>query len=245
LPKRPDGYSFCIITDGKDPGLTLREIASIHALGMPSYEVVLGGRWRGPTDGMKCSFADLSQLADTGRIGEMRNVLGQQATQGHIIFADDDLVFNGDFYEGLLRYGEDYDALSCRILNPDGTRYWDWKKHVNGKDYLLPYHLSSPWVSLTGTFSILKADLFDSIKWNPLLGFYAGEDVDFSERLRAGGARIRFNPYSSILHDDDRYYQFGRSVRRGFGLLRSIAKPLNSAFDAYCAISRGKVSRPP
>jgi GT2 family glycosyltransferase len=192
-----NGYSFCIITDNNEPKKLQREIASIHALKLPAYEINI----------VEDSTPPL------GRISELRNKVCRMARYDHLIIADDDIFFHKDFYRGLQKYGEDYDVLSCRILNPDGSRFYDWKVHVKGKNYLLDYDKTDPNISLTGGFCIMKQWVFKRIQWNDELGYYEEEDVDFTEQLKNEGIRISFNPYCTVTHDA-LYKQVGRTVIR-------------------------------
>jgi len=45
------------------------------------------------------------------------------------------------------------------------------------------------------------------------LGFYEGEDLDFSDRLKKAGMHIRMNPYCTVTHDGP-YKQAGNQVLR-------------------------------
>jgi GT2 family glycosyltransferase len=191
------GYSFCIITDKKEPKKLQREIESIQRLKIPNYEINIVE----------------DNLTPSGQIGKLRNNVCNLAKYDHLIVADDDLVFHKDFYEGLLQFGEDYDVAACRILNPDGSRFYDWKIHVNGKNYLIDYDITDKNISLSGTFYIMKQWVFQKIHWSDELGYYQGEDVDFSDRLKVAGIRISFNPYCVITHDAP-YKQAGKSVLR-------------------------------
>lgn len=189
-------YSFCLITDNQEPGKLEREIASIQALGIGDYEIHIA-----------------IDEKMTGRLGMLRNRACAASSGDVLIVADDDLVFHDDFYQGLLEYGDDWDVLSCKILNPDGSRFWDWKAH-DGHDWLLEYGETSPHQSLTGGLTIMKRWVWDKVKWNEQIGFYQMEDVDFTARLKAAGVRIEFNPHSTVTHDDARYTQQGRFVIR-------------------------------
>ena len=205
-----NGFSFCIITDGKDPQKTFQEIRSIRALGIPQHEILIGGECAAFED------ADLGlmmpELARAGRLGAMRNALCAKACFDQIIVADDDLLFHGDFYDGFLKFGSQFDIASCKILNPDGTRYWDWKTYEKGVNTLLGYEQISPLVSLSGTFCMMKREVFKLVQWDPIRTFYQEEDVDFSIRLKIQGIKIVFNPYSTITHNDERYTQSGRHI---------------------------------
>jgi glycosyltransferase involved in cell wall biosynthesis len=193
-------YSFCIITDNREPDKLNQTLASIHRLNIEDYEI---------------HIAIDEKL--TGRLGHLRNRACESSSGDVLIVADDDLVFHTDFYTGLLEYGDDWDVLSCRILNPDGSRFWDWKAH-NGNDYLLDYDETSPHQSLTGGLTIMKRWVWDKVKWDDQIGFYQMEDVDYSCRLKEAGVRIAFNPHSTVTHDDPRYTQSGKFVlRREYG----------------------------
>jgi GT2 family glycosyltransferase len=131
----------------------------------------------------------------------------------HLIIADDDILFHEDFYLGLKNYGEDYDVMACKILNPDGSRFYDWKIYIDGKNYLIDYNETNPNISLTSGIYIMKQWVFEQVQMDDNLGYYEGEDVDYSERLKKAGMRIKMNPYCVVTHDAP-YKQAGRSVLR-------------------------------
>ena len=218
-----NGYSFCIITDGKEPEKTLAEIHSIRLLNL-KHEIVLVGNVHpilsalGPFFPLSESALFYSQyagmLADKGRLGAMRNLACDNASFDTIILADDDIRFDKDFAWGLEHCGNDWDVMAVRIQNPDGSRYWDWKMHKDGQDRLLDYSVTwHPDVSLTGGIMVLKRHVIEKVRWNDDKGFYQGEDVEFTNVLKKAGMRIRLNPYCLVTHDAD-YTQAGDVVVR-------------------------------
>jgi glycosyltransferase involved in cell wall biosynthesis len=229
-PHRP-GYSFCIITHGKRPDKLRREIESIRAQRIPNSEILVGGEI--PADlGDDLTVVPSVEAARAGRLGEMRNQLAGRARFDHLVMADDDLIFHADFHRGLQDFGEDYDVMCVRVLSPDGTRYWDWTTFGGPRGHvLLDYTEDDPFVYASGAFCVMKAAVFDRVKWDERLGFYQGEDVEFSRRLREAGFSIKFNIHSSVTHDDPRYTQIGRCVFRVDDILRS-------AHDNYAAPNR-------
>lgn len=200
-----------MITDGKEPGKTLEAIASIQALEIPGYEIIVGGNpdlsWR------HVRLCLLRGFADAGRLGAMRNYTADLAINDRLVMIDDDIIFHPGWYAGMIQYGDDWDALSCRILNPDGSRFWDWKTYQDGINTLLDYDQTSEHVSLTGGYICLKRWVFDRVKWDNDTGFYRGEDVDYSARLKTAGVRIAFNPHSTVTHKAG-YTQRDQSVFR-------------------------------
>lgn len=203
--ERLPGWSFLIITNGKRPAKLLREIESIRALGIPAFEILVGGE--PPADLPEgVGTAPAVDAARNGRLGEMRNVLTAAAKYDHLVVVDDDFVFHADFHAGLQRFGDDWEVLAVRILNPDGTRFWDWATHGGPRGHvLLDYDEDDEHVYVTGGLILLKAHVAERVKWDDGRGFYQGEDVDFAARLRGAGFRPKFNRHSTTTHDDGRY----------------------------------------
>lgn len=161
----------------------------------------------------------MPDAAAAGRLGEMRAALVRRARHERLVVCDDDLLFHRDFRRGLERFGDDFDALGVRVLNPDGTRYWDWCTVGGPRGHrLLDYEECDAGVYLSGAVCVLRREVARQVGWNTELGFYEGEDVDFSRRLVAAGYRIGFCPTASVVHDDVRYRQRDMSVRRYEGL---------------------------
>jgi cellulose synthase/poly-beta-1,6-N-acetylglucosamine synthase-like glycosyltransferase len=190
-------YSFVIITDGKEPAKLQRLINSIEMQAFPTVEVIV-----------------VKDEKREGKLGALRNAGCRQAQYYRMIVVDDDMILHRDFYPGLLKfYKENPRVFSCRILNPDNTRYWDWKAHRDGKNWLLDYGETSDEVSLTGGLCVFDKGVFTNVQWDETRGFNQEEDVDFSNRLKAHGYEIKFNPWSTVTHDAN-YTQVGIGVLR-------------------------------
>jgi GT2 family glycosyltransferase len=194
-----DEYSFVIITDGKEPDKLNQLINSIAAQNFPAVEAIV-----------------VRDEKQEGRLGALRNAGCSQAKFFNIIVLDDDMILHGDFRPGLLRFREesfkhDFRVMSCRILNPDYSRYWDWKAHEDGGNWLLDYGETDQRVSITGGLCIFDKEVFQGVKWDESRRINEEEDVDFSNRLKAAGYKIGFNPWSTITHNGP-YTQMGRGV---------------------------------
>jgi glycosyltransferase involved in cell wall biosynthesis/2-polyprenyl-3-methyl-5-hydroxy-6-metoxy-1,4-benzoquinol methylase/tetratricopeptide (TPR) repeat protein/GT2 family glycosyltransferase len=213
----PDGFSFCIITNGKRPEKLRREIESIRALEMPNYEILVGGDVPPGLDGV--TVVSLPEAATGGRLGEMRNRLIERSRFDRLIVADDDLLFQAGFYQGLLQFGENYEVQCVRFLNADGTRYWDWATASGPRGHnLLDYDQTDPHVYVTGGLCIMKASVAKRVKWDDHRGFYQGEDSDFSRRLHEAGISIKFNRHCTVVHSDTRLTQLGTIIVGAAGL---------------------------
>ena len=154
---------------------------------------------------------------NTGRLGKLRNEAISQAKGDVIVSIDNDILIHKDFANGIKEfdyYNPDWLVCSCRLLNVDGSRHWDWKEH-DGADQLLEYGTTSEHVVLTGGLVIARRELYDTVSWNESLRFYQQEDINFSNNIKDNGIEILFNPYSTATHNDERYYH-----KPGGGVLR-------------------------
>ena len=57
-----------------------------------------------------------------------------------LIVSDDDMVFQDGFYQAISSYEDYFDVLCPRILNPDGTRFWDWSIKNSNEHRLIEYN---------------------------------------------------------------------------------------------------------
>jgi len=154
---------------------------------------------------------------NTGKLGKLRNEAIKQANGDIIVSIDNDILIHRDFVNGIKEfayYNPDWMVSSCRLLNVDGSRHWDWKEH-HGSDKLLEYNTTSEYVVLTGGLVIAKRELYKIVAWNESLKFYQQEDIEFSNKIKKHGIKILFNPYSTVTHNDERYYHHpGKGVLR-------------------------------
>lgn len=210
----PPGWSFCVITNGKKPEKLKATLESIRATNFANKEILVGGE--PPADlGGDITIVPVVDGARNGRLGEMRNRLTERAQYDHLVVCDDDMLFHSDFAAGLEAYGDDWEVLCVRLLNPDGSRFWDWATHGGPKGHcLLDYGETDSHTYVTGGLCIMKADVARRVQWDDGRGFYQGEDLDFSGRLHQAGVSIKFNRNSTVTHDDARYTQSGNVMIR-------------------------------
>jgi hypothetical protein len=209
---RAPGFSFCLITDGLRPQQLAAEIVSIRALQLPAYEIIVSGRVPFALEGVQ--IIDAASHALACQRGAMRNRACAAAQYDHLIVADDDMRFHADFINGLkylTAHADDVDVLCVRLLNPDGTRHWDWATYGGPRGHvLLSYDETDPFVYVTGGLVIMKAAVSDAVQWDPEARF--GEEIDWSAKVRAAGYRIGFCADATVTHEDPRYTQVGHGI---------------------------------
>jgi len=194
--------SYCIITKGDRPDKLAALIESIKTTPYTyDFEINIA------VDAM-----------DEGRLGALRNQVCRSAKYPILAVCDDDLILDYDFIQGLIGFTQPWDVMCPKVLNPDGSRYWDWREW-DGYDKQMMVDYAEPddgTIIPPGCFVLLKRDVFDNVQWSETIPFYTPpfEDIDFGIRLHEAGYKCTMNPFMTVHHNDERYYQTGNVVMK-------------------------------
>lgn len=210
--------SFCISTNGKKVDKTLKSISSIKKASsnckeMQSEIIVCGDI--GAFEGKDVLCVDAAEDAHKGMLAKLRNRAAEFATGDVIVFLDDDIIFPEDWLTRLVNYNKEnsWDVLGNRIYLPDGGRYWD--RAILNPHQMVPYNFNDgdPRLYQTGCFWVLRSNVFEKHKWDSSIEYYAqkngkvNEDVEYSDRLKKAGYKLKFDPYNLVWHWDDSYQE--------------------------------------
>jgi hypothetical protein len=204
--------SFCIITNGKRPKKLKKLLNSIASLQIATYQIVICGYLDTPPKDVK--YIEDRESADNGKLGKMRNKACSAAKHEVLIVTDDDVLFAKNFYKALCCSDLKFDVACSIFLNPDGSRFWDWAIENSNEHRLLPYDANHPDIYITGGRCIIKKRVFERINWNETLGFYEREDIEFSQRVKSAGYKIKLLKKLSITHNDWTYTQIKEKVKK-------------------------------
>jgi GT2 family glycosyltransferase len=99
------------------------------------------------------------------------------------------------------------------MLNPDGTRNWDWVTKGGKRGHtLIEYWETDPFLYVTGGRIVIKRTVFDKVQWDDNRGFNQEEDIDFSRKAQQAGISIKMNKRMTVTHDDPRYTSEGHKM---------------------------------
>ena len=208
-------FSYCIITNAVRASKLAATLRAVRFQSGDKDIIVCGA----PIKALKdvciddVRFVSRELAAREGRLGCMRNAAVTHAVGDLIVVMDDDIILKPGWAEAVDAHDDEWDVLATRLLNPDGTRYWDWATNGGRNGHsLLPYDRYDDHVYVTGGLSVQKPDVRILARWNDGLGFYQNEDGDFSKRLHSFGMRIRFCEKAVAVHDDPTNTQHGRWI---------------------------------
>jgi hypothetical protein len=205
---RYPGYSFCIISGGRRHHKLQQLITSIHRQRIPTYEIIVAGDAESRDD---ITYIPMIEAAWKGKTNLLRDTAGEHSNYEYIVFLDDDIVLTPSWFDGVANVVPTTDLTGTRLLNLDGTRHWDWTTTGGPQgQILLDYRERDSFLYLPGGIIIVKAYVWETVRWDPSLCYGQKEDVVFSREAFMKGFKCKLCTESISVHNDERYTQVGR-----------------------------------
>lgn len=201
-----DKWTFGIITGGVTDAQVDKGISSILALNVPNYEIIICGVYAGKyLKNKKLRYLKLD--VPIPWITKKKNMICEKAKYENLVIMHDHFHLRKDWYNGMKKYGNYFEVLSCRIYDPKGRRAQDWitygiplshfsKDSFKGAGGNLEYQDWDKNVNIGG-FAILKRSAWEKCPWDERLLLFQAEDMKLSWDFYKNGIVARFNPYSS------------------------------------------------
>ena len=186
-------FTFGIVTVGSSRVPTI--IKSIKD-NVPNPEIiVVGGE---PINNVK--HVPFNETEKTAWITRKKNIITQGASYENIVYLHDYIVLTEGWYEGFLRFGDDWDVCMNVVTNLDGTRYRDWTTwddpEVKMKRVDYDYK-KTQYLYISGAYWVAKKSFMEANPLDESLCWGQGEDVEWSKRIR-DHYRYVMNPYSEV-----------------------------------------------
>lgn len=190
--------SICVLTDS---GLSKRAARQVflknllRSVALAGFdeppEIIVAGAVP-PLEGAR--VLQHPDLAAAGEICKLRNLAVAASHGTFIIQCDDDILFTPGYWPAIVeQLGQPWEILCTRLLNPNGTRYWDWAAHYPGKGLtLLPYEVHDPYAYATGGHAVYRRQVFEKIHWNETYRHGQNEEFDLAQQARDAGLRFGF-----------------------------------------------------
>lgn len=116
-------FTFGIITDGTNHDRVDQVIRSILRQGIPTFEIIVVGGKRPAYPSVK--HIEFNETAKHAWITRKKNLIVQQAQYENIVFMHDYLVLGPDWFDGYMKFGNQFNICINPLLNPDNSRYRD------------------------------------------------------------------------------------------------------------------------
>jgi hypothetical protein len=209
-------FTFGIVSSGsKDDNLN-KIIDSIENQNIPNYEIIIVGN--SEIKRKKTKLIQFDESIKTSWITKKKNIITNHSQFENIVYLHDYIKFQDDWYEGFLKFGNNFDICMNKIINYDGTRYRDWclcmwndpnidgqyNKLISeivepGMKCLLPYDEDrfTKHMYFSGAYWVAKKNVMLEFPLNEKLIWGQGEDVVWSMEVRKK-YNFSMNKYSAV-----------------------------------------------
>jgi len=207
-------FSFGIITGGGNSGNINLIIDSIESMKIGNYEIIIIGG--DPINRDRTTNIAFEEDSSPARVSEKKNLITDHSNFENVVYLHDYISFCDGWYEGFVKFGNDFNICLNPILGIDGSRYRDWclwmedaKGYVRDNNYLIPYtitHLSNM-MYVSGAYWVAKKNFMTENRINDQLRWGQGEDIEWSIRVRSI-TDFKINTESSVklLKQKDRIF---------------------------------------
>jgi hypothetical protein len=214
-------FTFGIITLGDHDNFIIQIIESIIKNNIPNYEIIIVGNTKITAD--KIRVFGFDESIKSGWITRKKNMVVLNAKYDNIVLLHDYVKLGVNWYEGFLKFGNDFDWCVTKILNKDGRRFRDYTLFPYEVDYLnifyspgkdidkyfdnyclLPYNFvnnikTNKYMYISGSYYVIKRDIAINNLLDEKLLHGGGEDVEYSKRLHLKGHIIKCNSHSDVV----------------------------------------------
>lgn len=215
-------FTFGIITAGGYDNFIIQIIESIKKNNIPNYEIIIVGNTTiKEIDNIKVLY--FNENIKPGWITKKKNIIVLNAKYENIVLLHDYVKLCDNWYEGFLKFGDNFDFCITKITNADGKRFRDYTLFPYEVDYLnifyspgkdidnyfnnyclLPYNFvnntkTNKYMYISGTYYIIKKTVAVNNLLNENLVHGRGEDVEYSKRLHMKGHIIKCNFNSDVV----------------------------------------------
>lgn len=206
-----NSWTFCIIAHEGDKQQIMSTINSITNLNPGKHEVIIFGKnLNFLPDKIKAHpFEIVPKIAP---LKCLPSLCIEEAVNENLVICCEGIIFHEDFITGIESFDNNWEILCCRILNPDGTRYWDWAvKDIAQEKRLLEYDDSHKNTLLPDKLCVVKTKLAkEAIK--KAVNKFKHKTLDLEGCLKSQGLKLTCNPYSTTTQKNSNYTQINDKV---------------------------------
>lgn len=205
-----EGWSFIVSTDGKNRKMLAESIISIRneIEGKCDYEIILIGNIGAECGELSGSnirlikYIDVKMPKARGWITKKKNIAVMFSNYDKIVILHDYIKIDKGWFEGFVKFGNEFDVVCNKVKLKDGRRANDWVCWISEQYGLtqccLPYDISIKGKQyVPGNYVVCKRKFFIEHPFDEKLKWGEGEDVKWSEEIQKY-TQIVFNPNSSV-----------------------------------------------
>lgn len=201
-------FTFGIITDGNANTNLNPIVDSIEKQNIPEYEILVVGN--NSISRKNTKVISFDESIKPKWITRKNNLITLNSKYDNIVYTHDYIIFEDDWYDGYLKFGENFKICMNKILNSDSSRYIDWVIWPHNKNFmdnivlpnrecLIPYDMThlSKYQYISGAYWVAKKDVMMEFPLDENLVWGQGDDVIWSRLVRKK-YNFSINRFSSV-----------------------------------------------
>lgn len=163
-------------------------------------------------------FISFDETKKQSWITKKKNIITEEAKYDNIVYMHDYVSLVKGWYEGFMKFGDNFEVCTTPILNADGSRFRDWTLWPDdltdilgpwNSQYLLPYNVTnlSKYMYISGAYWIAKKSIMEQYPLDENLSWGESEDVMWSKQIREK-YQFKLNTHSCVrlLKQKDRIF---------------------------------------
>jgi hypothetical protein len=211
-------FTFGIITDGFSDIYIEQIIDSIRKNYIEKYEIIIVGNTKiNKTNNIIIIYFD--ETIKNKWITRKKNIIIENAKYENIVLLHDYIIFDNNWYNGFIKFGNNFDICINKIINKNGKRFRDYTLFplnipnlplIYHQRCLLPYDFyniekTNKYLYISGSYYVIKKHIANKYKLNEDLTWGEGEDYEFCLRIQKDNILIKCNQYSIVKFLKDKY----------------------------------------
>lgn len=183
-------FSFGIITSPQTCEFIQKIVDSIVFENIPKYEIIIVGG----EDYYKHENLTVIPFDDSIKsmwITKKKNLITGVAKFENIVYLHDYIQIDRNWYNGFLKFGNNFDVCMTQIKNTDGSRFRDWTLcHEDiilpNAEYLIPYNMThlNKLMYISGAYWVAKKKFMEKYPLDEVLCWGQSEDIVWSRHIR-------------------------------------------------------------
>lgn len=202
-------FTFGIITNNNTNYNVKSIISSIKTNNIPTYEIIIIGGDNIYDNDNHIIHVSFDESIMNGWITKKKNIICSMARYDNIVLLHDYIILDNGWYEGFLKFGNNFDICVSKIINSNNKRFRDYTFFPYGNynpfssRSLIPYKFPSnnklsKLLYISGSYYIVKKHIANKFPLDERLCWADGEDVLFTKILITNNIIIQCNPYSTV-----------------------------------------------
>ncbi|MBI5035721.1 hypothetical protein HZC09_00100 [Candidatus Micrarchaeota archaeon] len=200
-PDEMDSWSFGIITLGTRNEWVEQMIRSIVKQKIKNFEIIVCGKYF-EREEPYVRYVEMPK-DDIPNLTRKKNRICEEAKYENIVVLHDRVVLEDGWFEGMKKWGNDWDFLGCSVEH-NGNRSYDWFStgyptylgEFDQQRAALLYDDWDRWAVTNAGIFILKKRVWNEVKWNEQDYYPGNDDMIYCTDLENRGFIPRFNPYA-------------------------------------------------